>query len=92
MFVGPLSRQRAQAIIPTDEIKIGLMKSCKEISKVTAKRVKGWRRVSRLENLATGLMGKDVLDTGELVHIEETVMRLTFARAMLLRTVVLGDC
>ena len=75
----------AQAVIPTDaeiqdRIDDAYARGLLEGDSQARQRLEDG--CQRLENLATGLMGQDALDTEELGrHIEETVMRLASLRA-----------
>ncbi|MEC9139952.1 MAG: FliH/SctL family protein, partial [Pseudomonadota bacterium] len=75
----------AQAVIPTDaeiqdRIDEAYARGLSEGDSQARQRLEDG--CQRLENLATGLMGQDALDTEELArHIEETVMRLASLRA-----------
>ena len=75
----------AQAVIPTDSeiqdrIDEAYARGLSEGDSQARQRLEDG--CQRLENLATGLMGQDALDTEELGrHIEETVMRLASLRA-----------
>jgi hypothetical protein len=75
----------AQAVIPTDaeiqdRIDEAYARGLSEGDSQARQRLEDG--CQRLENLATGLMGQDALDTEELGrHIEETVMRLASLRA-----------
>ena len=75
----------AQAVIPTDaeiqdRIDEAYARGLSEGDSQARQRLEDG--CQRLENLTTGLMGQDALDTEELGrHIEETVMRLASLRA-----------
>ena len=75
----------AQAVIPTDaeiqdRIDEAYARGLSEGDSQARQRLEDG--CQRLENLATGMMGQDALDTEELGrHIEETVMRLASLRA-----------